>query len=123
MKLIELGQAASNNLNIREIVTPHLNNLLESIDCLAVHYGVLEGVKGYYAIKIPSPRASMSIMSREGLEISLVHAGIGKCLLAFQDERKRAQILPLLDFTPITKTSISNKSDFLKELATIRLQG
>lgn len=123
MSLIELGDAARRKLDLRDLITPHLHTLLDSVDCLAVHYGIMDGLKGFYAIKLESSRYGMSIKSHEGLEISLVHAGLGKCLLAFQDERVREKIIANLDYTKATKTSIGSADELRTELETIRLKG
>ena len=123
MTLIELGSSAKRNLDLRDIIVPHLNTLLDSIDCIAVHYGIMDGDKGFYAIKLDSPHSSMSIMSHEGLEISLVHAGLGKCLLAFQDEDVKNRIVKNLDYKKATETSIDNPKALREELDVIRVRG
>ncbi len=123
LRLIELGSATSKHIDIRDKVIEPLNQLLESFECLAVHYGIMDGLKAYYLIKLESPNAPMLIKSREGLPISLVHAGLGKCLLAFQKEAVREKILPSLDYTPVSKTSITSADKLRKELSLIRKQG
>lgn len=123
MRLISLGQSALNMLNIRELIDPYLSSLTESINCLAVHYGIMDGDKAFYLIKKTSPKSGLSIHSREGMEISLLHAGLGKCLLAFQEDVLKERVLRNLDYTPATATSITNEKDFRVELANIQLQG
>ena len=66
MRLIELGSCASRNIDLRDKIVPSLSSLLDSVDCLAVHYGIMEGDRGYYVIKLESPRAGMLLKSREG---------------------------------------------------------
>ena len=95
----------------------------ENIDCLAVHFGIMDGDRAYYVIKKTSPKAGVRIMSREGAQISLLHAGLGKCLLAFQNSELRERILTSLDYTPITSTSITSPEALRRELANIQLQG
>ena len=121
MKLISLGKSAAENLNLRDLITPQLEALMESVDCLAVHYGIMDGEKAYYALKLVSPRASMRIMSREGMEISLLHAGLGKCLLAFQSQALKERVISRLDYTKVTPTSIDNPDRLRSELAKICL--
>ena len=82
----------------------------------------MDGEHAYYAIKKVSPRAAMRIMSREGMTVSLVHAGLGKCLLAFQETSLRERIINSLDYTPATETSIKTPDELRQELAKIRLQ-
>ena len=122
MKLVSLGNSACENLDLRDVVGPHLESLMETVDCLAVHYGIMDGEHAYYAIKKVSPRAAMRIMSREGMTVSLVHAGLGKCLLAFQETSLRGRIINSLDYTPATETSIKTPDELRQELAKIRLQ-
>ncbi len=123
MKLIAYGSRAADRLDLRGIITPHLTTLMESVDCLAVHYGIMDGEKAYYVIKLVNPHASMLIMSREGMEVSLVRAGLGKCLLAYQDEGLREKLLNTLDYIQVSPNSITSAADLRKELAQIRLQG
>lgn len=121
--LIALGQSAKQSFDVKDFIDPFLSVLVESIDCLAVHYGIMDGDKAYYLIKKTHSKSGLSIRSREGMEMSLVHAGIGKCLLAYQDDAIKERIISKLDYTPATETSITNEEDFRKELANIRLQG
>lgn len=123
MRVIQLGRSASDGLDLRDIVEKHLSALLESIECIAVHYGIMDGDHAFYALKKESPRAGFHILSREGMEISLVHAGLGKCLLAFQDSNRQDQIINTLDYTPKTPTSIPSPALLKIELAKIRVQG
>lgn len=123
MKMIQLGRAAMDGLDLRDIMNPHLDALLTSTDCIAVHYGVMDGDKAFYVIKKESPKAGFHILSREGMEISLVHAGLGKCLLAFQDPQVQERVLSSIDYSPKTPTSITTQDDLRRELANIRLQG
>ncbi|MDD7022960.1 MAG: IclR family transcriptional regulator [Aeromonadales bacterium] len=122
MKLISLGRSAAEKMDIGDLVRPALLSLMDAVDCLAVHYGIMNGSEAYYAIKIERPGSGMQIRSREGMSVSLVHAGLGKCLLAFQDADPRARIIDSLDFTKATPTSIGSPEELRKELATIRLQ-
>nr|MCR5535827.1 hypothetical protein [Succinivibrio sp.] len=109
--------------NLEDLVRPELHWLLSEVDCLAVHYGVMEGLKAFYALKCVSPRASMQIMSREGMEVSLLHAGLGKCLLAYQSAEVQDIILERLDYTKVTPTSLSSPEALRAELTKIRAQG
>ena len=123
MKLISLGKSASDFLNIRDLVVPKLDELLMHTDSLAAHYGLLEDDHAFYAIKMTSPNAVMRILSREGMEVSLVHAGLGKCLLAFQEDKVIERIIKKLDYTPLTPTSIKTPEALLEELHKIRVKG
>ena len=116
-------QAASEQLNLKDLVIPELKRLLSEVDCLAVHYGVMAGLKAFYALKLVSPRASMQILSREGMEVSLVHAGLGKCLLAYQSSHVQEEILTALDYTKATRTSIASARELKVERGKSRVPG
>jgi IclR family KDG regulon transcriptional repressor len=122
MKLISLGRSAADQMDISDLVRPALLSLMDAVDCLAVHYGIMSGSEAYYVIKIERPGCGMQIRSREGMSISLVHAGLGKCLLAFQPDETRERIIDSLDFTKATPTSIGTPDELRKELASIRLR-
>lgn len=122
MKLVSLGNSAADSLDLKEIVSPYLDKLISSIDCLAVHFGIMDDDKAYYVIKRISPKTGMRIMSREGSEVSLVHTALGKCLLAYQDSVHRERLVTTLDYTQATANSISTPESLRKELATIRLR-
>ncbi len=121
-RLISLGEKARESIDIKDMVSPALQMLLSQVDCLAVHYGEMNKNHAYYIIKKISPKAGMSILSREGMEVNLVHAGLGKCLLAFQDDETVNSIIPKLDFTPKTATSIKSERELREEIARIRKQ-
>ncbi len=123
MKLISLGNTASERMDIRDLVKPALIALMDATECLAVHYGIMYGDEAYYAVKLERPGCGMTIRSREGMSVSLVHAGLGKCLLAYQDEETRQRLIRQLDFAKATPTSIGTADDLVKELALIRLRG
>lgn len=124
MRLIDLGHNASDRLDIKEIVRPHLENLMESVDCIAVQFGIFDNPKAYYAIKLKKPNAVVETFAREGVEIPIAYAGTGKCLLAYQPENIRDAILAsMTSFQSFTETSIKSVDELRKELARIRLIG
>lgn len=121
-RLINYGEKASESIDIKDMVSPALEMLLSQVECLAVHYGEMSKNHAYYIIKKVSPKAGMTILSREGMEVNLVHAGLGKCILAFQDDETINRIIPKLDFTPKTATSIKSERELRNEIAKIREQ-
>ncbi len=123
IRTIELGELASSKLDLKEIITDAMRPLLDSIDCLALNFGIMDGDEGYYLIKLSNPRCSVKLRSKAGGKLSLVRDGIGKCLLAFQPESRRMRLIPLQDFSKVTDTSITSPEILKKELAHIRDQG
>ncbi|MBE6423609.1 IclR family transcriptional regulator [Succinivibrio dextrinosolvens] len=123
MKLVSLGNSASDSLDLKEMISPYLDKLISSVDCLAVHFGIMDDDKAYYVLKRTSSKSGMRILSREGAEVSLVHSALGKCLLAYQDSMLRERIVTTLDYTPATANSITSPEALRKELAQIRNRG
>lgn len=123
VRVIELGQLASAKLDLREIVTDAMRPLIDLIDCLALNFGIMDQDEGYYLIKMSNPRCSVSIRSKAGGKLSLVRDGLGKCLLAFQPLHIRMRMLPSLDYTKVTDTSITSMQELKLELSKIRKQG
>ena len=87
-----VASSAAELMDISDMARPALLSLMDAVDCLAVHYGIMKGSEAWYVIKIERPGCGMQIRSREGMSISLVHAGQGKCLLAFQDDETRERV-------------------------------
>ena len=79
MKLVSLGNSASDSLDLKEMISPYLDKLISSVDCLAVHFGIMDDDKAYYVLKRTSSKSGIRILSREGAEVSLVHSALGKC--------------------------------------------
>ncbi len=123
MKLVSLGNSASESLDLKEMISPYLDRIISSVDCLAVHFGIMDDDKAYYVLKRTSSKSGMRIMSREGAEISLVHSALGKCLLAYQDSTLRERIITSLDYSPATANSITKPEALRKELALIINRG
>lgn len=123
LKLMSLGQLAAERLDLREIAYPFMRALIETEPCYSSVLGILDGDHAYYAAKVINTQRGITTISRVGQEISLVRAGIGKCLLAFSPDSMRERLLPVLDYHVVTETSITTPEALRKELANIRLRG
>ena len=121
--LRQIGNSASDSLDLKELVSPYLDKLIARVDCLAVHFGIVDEDKAYYVLKKTSPKSHMRITSREGSEISMVHSALGKCLLAYQDSVLREKIVASLDYSVARAGFVSSPEFLRKELASIRLRG
>ena len=123
VKLVSLGSSAQESLDLSEIISPYLEQLIDSVDCLVANFGIMDDDKAYYVALKTSPHSNMRILSRQGGEISLVHSAIGKCLLAYQESVRRESILNSLDYTKKTANSIATPQALRKELASIHNRG
>ena len=123
MKLVSLGNSASASLDLNELISPYLDRLISSIDCIAVNFGIMDDDKAYCSLNISSPNSSVRINSRVGAEVSLLHSALGKCLLAYSSSSRREQIINSLDYSRATANSIATPEALRKELAVIHNRG
>src|SRR5690606_23566565 len=86
-KLLELGFAARNQINLPRVARPHLERLCE-LTGDAVHLGVLDGNTALYLDKLPG-RRRIEIGSRVGERHPLCSTGLGKALLLGRDQKER----------------------------------
>lgn len=118
--LWELGEAQWLSLRLREAALPHLLTLYEATG-ENVHLAVLDGVEALYVGRIVGTR-SVPTMTRMGGRLPLHTTGVGKALLAWQDDAFLERYLaePLTRFTPYTRTA---EADVRRDIAEIRVRG
>ncbi len=119
-KLIELGNKAHDSLDIGALTRPSLKILMEKTKSLSVYFGAMDNEKAHYLEKLSNPNMIIKTKSITGGQIDFVHSGIGKCLLANLKDETIQNILPYLNFTPITENSIKTKEKLLEEISKIR---
>ena len=121
MRLIELGEAASEGIDIRQVARRHLARLTEETGLLS-HLGIIRGNSAYYVLKIESS-ATISVRSREGKTISLCRSGVGKCLLAWQPWAAREALVAGMAYRQATPNSIATPERLREEIRQIRERG
>ncbi|WP_208293480.1 IclR family transcriptional regulator [Zophobihabitans entericus] len=117
----ELGNKAIEQFNIKELAIEPLTYLRDQTQ-LACHLGILDGQSAIYLAKVESPNAIM-IKSWLGKRLSLHTSSLGKVLLAWLPEEKIDQLLPEEKLAVKTTKSISTRTAFKQELATVRQKG
>ena len=121
IKLIELGEQASGQLDMRELARPHLNALMHDTGLLC-HLGVIEGDAAYYILKVES-QGTIRVRSWEGKRLSLYSSGLGKCLLAWAEPDQQKQLIDHLQFVRATPQTITSADQLRSALAEIRERG
>lgn len=121
IKLIELGEQAAGQLDLRELARPHLVELMQDTGLLC-HLGVIEGDAAYYILKVESP-GTIRVRSWEGKRLSLYSSGLGKCLLAWTDKDKQNQLIGNLQFVRATPQTITSVAELDAALRQIRARG
>lgn len=118
-----LGAQARANIDLKGIAAPVLEELVKSSGCLSCYFGVMDGARACYAVKASNPNGAIMAKSGEGMDVDLVHSGMGKCLLAFCGEDLRERLLPALDYARITRNSVAGESELRAQLEAFRRQG
>ena len=87
-----------------------------------VLYGVLKDNQVFYINKAESIQG-LKISTSVGSYQSIHATAIGKVLLAFSSETKKESILKSINFTAITRNTITKKNAFISALEKIKKQG
>jgi len=121
LKLLELGQMVSNQLELREISLPYMEQLAREINEV-VHLVVIHQNKATYIEKVDSTRA-LRLYTRVGKSLPLYIGSGPKMLLAHLEKNQQKEIL----YDPSFKTFIQKQNrsvqDFHLELDNIRRTG
>lgn len=119
-RLWEIGLLSPLHSRLREVAVPFLTDLAGAT-AENVHLAVRDGDEALYVEKVTGHRA-VPIISRVGGRLPLHATGVGKALLAFQDQAFVASFLqrPLRRCTPFT---VTEPGRLARELALIRQRG
>ncbi len=118
--LWEAGELSAVSLRFRETTLPFLLALYEATG-ENVHLAILDGFEALYVARLVGPR-SVPTISRMGGRLPLHTTGVGKALLAFQDEDFLAEFFARPLVTP-TRYSLRTEAAVRAELAAIRKAG
>jgi DNA-binding IclR family transcriptional regulator len=106
---------------VRDIARPHLRRLNE-ISGQTVHLATLIDREVIYIDKYEG-NSPIRMYSRVGKVASMSTSGIGKVILAFQEEPHLRGLIQLIDFRRHTPETIVTEQALCEELATIRERG
>ena len=121
LQIFKLGYAYFNQLNLVKIARPYIKGLCEE-SRETVHLGELSGSQVLYLDKIEGPM-SISMRSRIGSTKQAYCTGIGKILLAYQNDSEIQELLSDLVLEPLTENTITDKTELVKKLKEYRKQG
>ncbi|MFI5802563.1 IclR family transcriptional regulator [Streptomyces sp. NPDC051561] len=120
-RLFALAQEAVENLDVRDIAHPYLQEL--NAECgHTIHLAVREEGEVLYIDKVES-RYPVRMYSRIGKPVAITVAAVAKLLLADLPEPERRAIAEKLEYPRYTARSILNSTAFLRELTLVREQG
>jgi IclR family KDG regulon transcriptional repressor len=120
-RVLRMGLKVLDRLDFRRVAHPLLRELNEKTQ-ETVHLVILQGEYGMSVEKLLSPQP-VGLDARLGGLIPLHCSGVGKSLLAFQDEEFLQRIAKSPGLERRTAHTITNLAHLRKELATIRERG
>lgn len=120
-RVLRMGLRVLDRLDFRRVAHPLLRELNEKTQ-ETVHLVILQGEYGMSVEKLLSPQP-VGLDARLGALIPLHCSGVGKSLLAFQDEEFLQRIARPPGLERRTARTITTLAQLRKELATVRERG
>ncbi|MDD3656753.1 MAG: IclR family transcriptional regulator [Atribacterota bacterium] len=121
LKLLELGMAKLQQIDLIRESTPYLKELAKRCD-ETVHLGILEDTNVLYLVKEESTQ-TIRMISYVGKRAPLHCTALGKILLAFLPSDKREHILDKIELSKLTENTITDKCKLIEELNKIEQEG
>ncbi len=120
LKILELGNVISSNINFRKIIVPYMQQLADETK-ETVYLGIPSETEVIY-LDSASPKNQLSTRSMLGVKAPLYCTGIGKAMLAFMPE-ETADAVSAKGLKKYTDQTITDRQALLDELALIRSRG
>ncbi len=121
LKLLELGMAKLQQIDLVREANPYLRELAKKCD-ETVHLGILENKNVLYLAKEETSQA-IRMISYVGKTAPLHCTGLGKVLLAYLPLREKNEMLDIIELTRLTEQTITNKKKLEEELDKIEKEG
>jgi DNA-binding IclR family transcriptional regulator len=121
LKLFELGSQIFNELDLRKIVKPFLEDLANEIN-ETVHFVIEDNGEVLYIEKIESSHG-LRQYSQIGKRGPLYCTGVGKAFLSTKNMNEIDNLLKNKELISYTKNTITNVSELKKELKVIKQKG
>ncbi|GGB50549.1 helix-turn-helix domain-containing protein [Virgibacillus dakarensis] len=121
LKLLELGQIVSDQLELRGIALPFMEELAHEINEV-IHLVIVNQNEATYIEKVESTRA-LRLYTRIGKSTPLYMGSGPKLLLAFLDEKRKEKILDREELHFLGDHEPTDRKSLLEELEKIREAG
>lgn len=120
-RVLDLGFTYLSSLDLPEIATPHLQDLVAQVH-ESSSIAVLDGGDVVYVARVPVSRI-MTVAINVGTRLPAHATSMGRVLLADQSEDELERYLAEATFTAFTPRAIVTAAALRAELATVRAQG
>ena len=121
LRLYDLGNRAVRQYDLRDRVQPHLRRLVNEVGETA-HLCIMEKALVVYLEKI-EPSRSVRMTSRIGTTNPVYCTAVGKAMLAMLPEHEAAEILGRIRYVKLTKKTLANEEELLRDLDKTRKRG
>lgn len=121
IKVFELGQMASRNLDILKAIRPHLKWLSSQLS-MTTQFGILEGNEVIYLSKIKNV-AGISVESQVGARLPAHATALGKVMLSLLSEDVLLKNYSNYDFDKFTPNTAVSIEDLIKRLNLVKEKG
>lgn len=121
LKLVSLSNMALENLDLRELARPFLQQLMLRTG-LTVHLAILEGAEAVLIEKVEAP-GMLRLATWVGKRLDANSSGVGKALLAFSEDGSYLHRFTGRSMARYNKNTISSLDRLARELKKIREQG
>jgi IclR family transcriptional regulator, pca regulon regulatory protein len=124
-RVIDLGLAAINSMEVREVSAPHLQQLSDETG-YTVNMAVLDGLDIVYVDRCRNSRAGqreIDLNLHVGSRLPAYCTSMGKVLLAYLPREECDELLERLELTRRGPNTIVVKADLVAELGRIRQAG
>lgn len=120
LKLLEFGMNVVDELGMREIARPVLEDLVRKTE-EAAHLGTLDNDEVIYIDKVDSFQLLRTV-AKVGSRAPMHCSGVGKVLLAFMPEGEREELLSKEELPRFTDRTITSVAALRKHLAKVQEQ-
>lgn len=120
-RILHLGEALKDNLNVIAIARPMLLSLSAQLN-ESVHFCAYNNSNVYVMDQVRSSK-NYALSATVGMIEPLHCSSVGKCILAYRRPETIRALLEDYTFTPYTEHTITNKEALLEHLDQIRASG
>jgi IclR family transcriptional regulator, KDG regulon repressor len=121
LKLMELGSIVSSQIDLRKNAFPYLEELRVELN-ENVNLGILDGHELVYLERLENARL-VRVNVRVGSRLPIHCTSIGKVLIAYETGERIQEIIEKTEFKRFTDFTITDKDEFMTEIARIKQQG
>jgi IclR family transcriptional regulator, KDG regulon repressor len=121
IRLFELGNFVGNHLDIGKVALPVIKELAENLK-ETVHLVIRQQDELIYIEKVEGPY-SLRMYSQVGKRAPIHCTGVGKAILAFEDDQEIDRLLSSTQLQSFTEHTITDIEEIKKQLPTVRERG